>query len=454
MERVQSVNIVKNIIKIGIVLFLSYFAGQIVVGPFSIYLKIAILILPIIGIFLLLNPIHGFMILLFLRPLVDPLRDYYLLGGISFLGVFSFINVLFAFYVLIVTQNVRLFPENIRWCYIYLFIALLSIITKSPDIGTSFIALMKFISLMALFLLAYNLPKNLDDALNIIKAILISAIIPVVYGIYQLITGEGLQRAKEGLLVGIPRIQSTFILSNAFAYYLGIIILTSILMLTQFYSYKKRGKNVLSLLIVAGAIVCLVYTYTRGVWLALLLSLGSIAVFEKRIRKWLIILALICIPLFSANILARFDDLINPPKFGNTLSSRLEIYEALLFKAVPEQFFLGFGVGVSQEVVRQYAHYETIPHNDYIRVLVETGALGLIVYLAFLGKIFFYLLGLIRRKVNFHANTIFFGILIFYLISSMGQNVFFGISGAGYIFVLMGLAQKINEISEINKENA
>jgi hypothetical protein len=36
----------------------------------------------------------------------------------------------------------------------------------------------------------------------------------------------------------------------------------------------------------------------------------------------------------------------------------------------------------------------------------------------------------------------------------MGQNIFFGISGAGYIFVLMGLAQKINEISEINKENA
>ena len=190
MERVQSANIVRNIIKFGFILYLSYFAGQIVAGPFSIYLKIAILILPIIGILLLLSPMWGFMILLFIRPLVDPLRTYYLIEKVSLLGVFSFINVLFAFYVLIKTQNVRLFPENIKWCFIYLFIALLSI-ANSLDIGMSFIALMKLLSLIALFLLAYNLPKSLDDALKIIKVILISSVIPIVYGIYQLITGGG-----------------------------------------------------------------------------------------------------------------------------------------------------------------------------------------------------------------------------------------------------------------------
>jgi O-antigen ligase len=428
---------------------LSFFAGQIVVGPFSIYLKIAILILPIIGIFLLLNPMWGFMILLFIRPLVDPLRNYYLLGGVNLLGVFSFINVLFAFYVLIKIQNVRLFPENIKWCYIYLFTALLSI-ANSLDIGISFIAMMKLISLMALFLLAYNLPKSLDDALKIIKVIFISSVIPIVYGIYQLITGQGVQRQREGLLADVPRIESTFVLSNEFAFYLGIIIL--VFVLRQFYLHRKV-EHAVNIFIFAGALVCLLYTYTRGVWLSLLLSLGCIAVFEKRFRRWLIILTLICIPLFSDNILNRFDDLINPPKYGtNSLVSRFEIYKALLFKAFPEQPFLGFGLGVSQEALRQYLGYKNIPHNDYIRVLVETGILGFIVYVVFLGKIFFYLLGLIRRKVNFHANTVFFGILIFYLISSMAQNSFFHISSAGYIFVLMGLAQKINDISEINKE--
>jgi hypothetical protein len=37
--------------------------------------------------------------------------------------------------------------------------------------------------------------------------------------------------------------------------------------------------------------------------------------------------------------------------------------------------------------------------------------------------------------------------------SSMAQNIFTSVAGLGYIFVLMGLAQKINDISEINKEN-
>ena len=110
MERVQSANIVRNIIKIGIILLLGYFAGQIVVGPFSTYLKIAILILPIIAIFLLLNPLWGFMTLLFIRPLVDPLRSYYLIEKVSLLGVFSFINVLFTFFVLIKAKNIRIFP--------------------------------------------------------------------------------------------------------------------------------------------------------------------------------------------------------------------------------------------------------------------------------------------------------------------------------------------------------
>ena len=440
-------NTVKNILKFGIILYFSYVAGQIVAGPFSIYLKIAILILPIIAILLLLNPIWGFMILLFLRPLVDPLRDYYLMGGVNFLGVFSFINVLFAFYVLIRAQDVKLLTKNIRWFYIYIIIAILSIVNSS-DIFISFITLMKLLSLLALFLLAYNLPKSLEDTLKIIKAILISAIIPILYGLFQLIAGQGVQTPISGPLAGISRLQSTFRLSNGFAFYLGIIILLSILM--QFYSHKIKA-TAFSLLIIVGASICMLYTYTRGIWISILLSLGCIAVFKKNYRRWLIILALICIPLFYDEVLKRFDDIINPPKYGiSSFVFRLEITKQLLSNAVPEHFFLGFGLGLSDKVADEYTDFSLLPHNDYIRVLVETGILGAITYLIFFSKMFFYLLTLVRKKVNLHANTVFMGILTYYLIASMGQNSFTHISASGYIFALMGLAQKMNDISEIS----
>ena len=441
-------NIVKNIIKFGIILLLSYFVGLIIVEPLDIYAKIGILLLPLIIIILLLNPMWGFMILLFIRPLITSFREYDFGGGLTLIGVFSLLNIVFAIFVLTRSLNAVLFPKNISLFYIYVFIALLSLI-NSIDISLSVAGLMKLLSLLALFLLSYNIPKSLEECLKIIRAILVSAVIPLSYGMYQVITHQG--AVYGGRLLDLVRVNSTLGIAHGFAYYSGIIILVSILGL--FYSRGQKD-NIFNFFIIIVAMVCILFTYTRAIWISTLLTLCYIIIYERKVRKWFILSCIVLALSFYDEALKRFDDLTNPPKYGtNSLVDRLEIYKGLLFNAFPKQPFLGFGVGVSQKVSEQYAHHKNVPHNDYIRVLVETGILGLIAYLAFLGKIFFYLLGLIRRKVNFHANTIFLGILIYYLIASMSQNIFTYITSSGYIFVLMGLAQKINDISEIGSKN-
>ena len=129
-------NIVKNIIKFGIILLLSYFVGLIIVEPLDIYAKIGILLLPLIIIILLLNPMWGFMILLFIRPLITSFREYDFGGGLTLIGVFSLLNIVFAIFVLTRSLNAVLFPKNISLFYIYVFIALLSLI-NSIDISLS-----------------------------------------------------------------------------------------------------------------------------------------------------------------------------------------------------------------------------------------------------------------------------------------------------------------------------
>ncbi len=451
MERVQeSANIVRNIIKIGLILSLSFLAGQMIAGSFSIYLKIAILILPIIGILLFLNPIWGFMILLFIRPLVNPLMEYHLVPGINLLGFFSFLNVILIVSILIKERDVKLFPKNLKWFYIYFMVAIFSLFNSS-DVFNSFVFLMKLLSLIALFLLGYYFPRSLDDVLKIIRVIILSAIVPIIYGLYQAATGQGIQSAKWGILSGASRINSTFELSNGFADFLGMIILISILLL--FYSRKNKEKFFVTL-IISGAFICLLFTYVRAIWISIFVALCSIGLFEKRYRRWLILLALPLLPLLWDLVYARFEDIINPsiviPGATNSLEFRQEITKQLLTNVFPKHPFFGFGVGQSQHVIPLFTIFENPPHNDYMRVLIETGIFGLITYLIFVGKLFFYLFSLIRRKINVRANSIFLALLLFYLVASSAQNLFAFIASSGYIFLYMGMAQKINDIDRDN----
>lgn len=442
----------KNINIFGIlVVVLSVFIGLIVVEPLDIDVKIGLLLLPLIITILLLNPMWSFMVLLFIRPLITSLKEYDFGGGLTLLGVFSLLNIVFTVFILIKTPNVRVVPKNIKWFYIYVVIAFLSSM-NSMDILLSIEGMMKILSLLALFLLGYNLVNSLEDGLKIIRVILISAVIPLSYGIYQVISQQGATYGT-GLLKDLVRVNATFDMAHGFAYYSGMIILLSIL---AFFHSRGKKDNIFNFLIIVGATICIVFTYTRAIWISTLLTLCFISIYERKIRGWLILSIIIVALFFYGTVLQRFDDLINPPdpRYGtNSFVFRTDITKQLLSNAMVKRPILGFGLYMSEKVATQYTIYDRLPHNDYMRVLIETGILGLTAYLVFLGKMVRYLLNLIRNKVNFHVNTIFLGILIYYLMASMSQNVFTYISTAGYIFVLMGLAQKINDISEINKEN-
>ena len=251
-----------------------------------------------------------------------------------------------------------------------------------------------------------------------------------------------------GIVQGLDayrRINSTFALSNPFAFYLGFIILVILLLI---YGFPQRRKFVaLYSVILTVSFVCLVFTYVRAIWLAVVIALFFTALFERKIRRWVVIGTFFILIVFSGTLFSRFNDIINPPLLrANTLEWRYDMAKQLMMKAVPKYWLIGSGIGTSEEVASKVTSYENLPHNDYLRVLVETGFFGLIFYLMFFFSLLKFFATQIFNKINKENNIIFLGTLIFYLIASLGQNCFIAISASGYMFCLMGVALKLNEL--------
>lgn len=442
----------KVIILIGVILYLANFLSGLIISPIDDGLKIGVMLALGLPLILITRPIWSFMALLFTRPLLEPLWEYRFVIGGSVLGIFSLIYIVIALYLLIRDQQFKILHDKIKWHYYFIIISIFSLYNTS-NVALSVTTISRHFILLALFLLSYNIIEKFEDALKIIRVLVMSSVIPVMYGIYQAITGTGVQEYKSfQVMAGVARVNSFYNLSNGFAYFLGVIIFLIILC---FFHLKRKNEMIYYSLLLAGSLVCLAYTHVRTIWISFFLSISLLSIYDKKIRKYFILITIIALPLTYHLMMQRFTDVFVRPEYGtSSLEFRTGLGRELLSNAFPKHFLIGFGSGLDKEVATAYTNYVNMPHNDYLRVLIENGILGLIAYLLFLGNILFYLFNLIRNKVNIRENSIFLALLIYYLIASAGQNIFSTVSSSGLIFCLMGIAVKMNEISMKSVETA
>lgn len=430
---------------LGVIWYLANFLSKLIISPINDWVKFAIMLSLALPLILFAKPVWSFMALIFTRPLLEPLWQYRFIGGGSILGIFSFLYVIIGVYLLLKDREFKVLHDKIKWYYYFIFISLVSFF-NTPDLATSVTITTRYITLLMIFLISYNITNNTNDALKIIRVMVMSSVIPIIYGIYQVITGTGVQVYKEfQSLAGVARVNSFFNLSNGFAYFLGLM---SFLIIFFIYNSKRKGERIYYLLILLGALVCQAHTHVRTVWLAFIIGMCVLGVYNKKIGKYFVLIAVISMPFTYEILINRFTDLVVKPEYGtSSLEFRSDLAKQLLVNAFPKHMFIGFGTGVAEMVSTKYTVYREMPHNDYLKLLIETGIAGLIAYVFFIGKILIYLYDLIKKKINVHENLVFFTIIVFHAISSAGQNLFSQIVGSGYVFCLLGLIIKINEIS-------
>ena len=149
-------------------------------------------------------------------------------------------------------------------------------------------------------------------------------------------------------------------------------------------------------LISIGAIgLCLVFTWSRGAWLGLILAMIVFVLIWSRRSIYVFILALLSLPFVSyivpANILTRFTSI------GNLADSSTNYRIGILkgaFKLLPEYIFNGLGLGeeswrvIWPTIAREDILTAPHSHNLYVQIWIQTGLISLVFFLVFILVLF------------------------------------------------------------------
>lgn len=210
------------------------------------------------------------------------------------------------------------------------------------------------------------------------------------------------------------------------------------------FARKGALKNIVLLFSLSGIFI----SGSRLAFLELLIALGLL--FFLRGKKHLSIgrtffLILLIITVFSimgSTLIARIGVTFSGGEVefvgtgGGTLTHRLSMWGLLLDYWWQHNIWLGSGLGSSTEILRENPEISIsmlVPHNEYIRILVDTGVVGAFFFFGLLLYLF------IRLIITKSAGAIFILILFLDFIGTNTLDFYFEVYGLSAFLCCVGL---------------
>jgi O-antigen ligase len=278
----------------------------------------------------------------------------------------------------------------------------------SPNIQESLQYLLRNLFYLLLMLFICNININKDYLRKIINIGLFSTIIPSIVAIYQLLTNTGTTINEDIAVNNLTRVQGTLSHPNFLAYFLmiNIIICGMVCILNKDFINIKRGTLLIILVI---DIIALLFTFTRGAIIGILIASFLLLMYKKPKVVWLS-------PLFVIGVInipgvgARFTEIFN---FDILLSKssfywRLLEWQELMGIFVTKNLIFGNGY----KSARYFTEYAA--HNEYLSILFETGIFGLIAFSLFLCSLLYlaFRRNIQLRRSNFSGYYFSYSILM------------------------------------------
>jgi O-antigen ligase len=264
---------------------------------------------------------------------------------------------------------------------------------NAPDADHVF-AIGRLRNLVLLFSMAYALQisKNLNRIMGVIW---VAASVIAIYGIWQHFTGIDLWRHDHRALVQVPwGDQSAYSTVGFFSHHLTyghsfMMILCLPWAVICVDGRLRPWQKAVALLSFALILLSLVFTYGRGVWLAILIALPLMTLFINR-KIFLSTIALLLVggfvlmksnPLFAERAVSVFAENYN------SNDDRRHLWQANLemFKDHP---WIGVGYQQNEALAQTYFKKLNIEngfgghaHSNYIEILSTTGILGTTAYM-------------------------------------------------------------------------
>ncbi|MFA6475364.1 MAG: O-antigen ligase family protein [Patescibacteria group bacterium] len=369
--------------------------GWIVFGDISATSAIGLAAIVIIAPIFLLKTEYGLYALLIFRPIIDIFSGYGLLTIRSVtINLTSMVAILVIvwFLVILLRERVELSATTQLGWLIGVLIWGAATLGVSLDTFISLSEWLRLSSIVIIFIIAYHVATTQPHSITRLTPVLaVALVIPLAAGLVQLITATGL--SFGGL---DNRVYGTFGHPNVFGFYLVCII--NLLLITQLTKKPEQRSLIYPWLIGLG-LVMLLFTYTRGAWIGFVVI--QILIGLKYYRKQLLTIATVLVGAFllwqvintvtintfnydlnKINLLHR---LTSRDEEADSIDWRLQVFQTMAPQTLNSPL-LGYGLG-NFVTLRQQGDIglfdDPEAHNDYLRLAIETGFVGLALYLGF-----------------------------------------------------------------------
>lgn len=269
------------------------------------------------------------------------------------------------------------------------------------------------------------------------KALAVSFVPPAFLGYAQLLTGGGIFKA------GFVRIFSTFVHPNPFALYLVIIVAVFLPL-----AFTRSRMGLLARLIVLASGPLILGTYARFAWAGLLIVMTCVGLLRYRALLFLAIPLLVLVGLIPEVQMRLADPL------GGSFADRIRLWTGLYQQWIEAatsggtmtssviSIVGGLGPGASTLLIERVRGGTIPPHNDFIRILVDYGALGLLLYVALLVVVIRLAYQTHRIVSDSSSKAIALGFLalaVAYPVMSLTSNLVAATHNQVYFWTLAGL---------------
>jgi O-antigen ligase len=417
-------------------------AGAAVAGEVSRFLPLQIVAAGALGgaviLLISLNPMRALMFLALARASLEGLQSQVIAkpGGVS-ISPTDVLSLAFLggaglwLYSQARAGNQFWRHPIVPWAFLLLGLSTMTLV-YSPSASLGARDLVKWSGTFCGFLVLLAVrpdPRRLRLLLLLIVA---GSIVPLGIGGWQFLNSVGRLNAYHGGL----RVQASFIHPNDYGAYLVSIAVAILGVRPLTAGWQRKAVDLIGL----GVFISIVLTLSRSSWV----GLGVVVlVFGWKYRKMLLwsALGVAGVGVVVPRILGRATDLFHSTtkettitgqaKAGNSLQARFSIWSNEI-QAWKKRPFLGHGWGYT------YSKQSHGSHNDYLRMLVEGGIVGLIAFVVLM-------LTILREsaraaKGRTDLPLAFFGLSLAYAVQAAGTNAFAKDTYQLYFWLLAGIS--------------
>ena len=313
-----------------------------------------------------------------------------------------------------------------------------------------------YIVFILFFFFARRMLNNIRNFFLTIDAFIVSATMVAGYGIIEYFFGltETTWQDEEMFEEISGRVCSTFENPNVLGEFFLLTLPLTVIRL--FYLKNIKSKILYSLFAVIQAL-CLIFTYSRGCWLGIILAAGILLLFSAKKLFILMTAGVFAIPfILPQSVIDRFLSIGNTA--DSSTSYRIYIWEGTL-RMLKDTWVYGIGLGTAafNAVYQRYALGAISaphPHNLYLLILSETGIIGMILFL-FAMFYMFKGLGYVAKNNAKYKNLSVGFMACFggYFLQGIFDNVWYNYRIYALFIIFISFVAALKDIAEVEKND-